>query len=222
MNKENSNKTGKISPIKEEKKLLWPLGLTAVGIVAVILPFIINFGKNDWSTDPNEWASFSSYLGGLASPIIALAVLVYVYNTFEVQRKELNETRNALEKSYKEQKKQTQIQIISNKMAVKQQAINFAENQILQYESHIKVFEENILEYDNDLPKLQQDLAFAKQRSNDEMASRYEELIISTQDLKKRAISLKDRANNIIEKLKSDIKENYEFIDLFENDLDEI
>ncbi|MEZ5759189.1 MAG: hypothetical protein R3D86_13295 [Emcibacteraceae bacterium] len=108
--------------ITEEEKLLWPLWVTGFGTALIIAAFLFKFYDADFSGKPEDWEIFSGYLGGLTSPLIAFAVLIYVYNTFEVQRKELNETKRALEASRKEQEKQTKIQKIESLIRIKQHA----------------------------------------------------------------------------------------------------
>lgn len=123
----------------DEPKLLWPLYLVAIGIFVVAVPFLFQFWNNPFSSDPDEWSEFSTYFGDLISPVIAFSVLMYVYNTFKVQRKELNATKIALEESKSEQIKQTKIMGVEARVRILQY-----ENTLLweQYNNYMKLLDD--------------------------------------------------------------------------------
>ena len=112
--------------MSNDKKMLWPLGLTFVGLLIVTVPYVVQFWGYGLSDNPTLWASFSAYFGGLVSHIIAFSVLIYIYKTFEVQRKELNATQSELRETRKEQQKQTQIQKLQGEINIAQLNLNSA------------------------------------------------------------------------------------------------
>lgn len=70
----------------------------------IVLDFIKNISGN-----PAEWGTFGDYIGGILNPIIAGFALYLIAKSYELQKKELEETRKLLEVSTKAQEKQVKL-----------------------------------------------------------------------------------------------------------------
>jgi hypothetical protein len=58
----------------------------------------MNFSVNGQSADPASWGQFGDYIGGLLNPLVATLALIALVISIQIQKKELSETRAALEK----------------------------------------------------------------------------------------------------------------------------
>ncbi|VTQ57132.1 Uncharacterised protein [Campylobacter jejuni] len=73
--------------------------VTLIIALILLLPLILYFSKfhHSLSIDPNKWAAFGSFFGGVYGPVIGLAsVFVYLYTLLEIQssNKKMLETSN--------------------------------------------------------------------------------------------------------------------------------
>lgn len=96
----NSNGIGmksKISP-------LW-ISICAVGVpaLATIGAYAIQFGSSPISAKPEAWGQFGDYIGGTLNPSIAFGAFIWLALSVQLQKKELAETRAALEASQESQ-----------------------------------------------------------------------------------------------------------------------
>ena len=99
----------------------WVLAIL-IGIVLLVVGFyFFNFNfhllKNEnWSDifknlskDTGSWGTFGDYVGGILNPVIAAFAFYLIAKTYELQKRELEETRNLLEVSTDAQKNQIKL-----------------------------------------------------------------------------------------------------------------
>ncbi|MCP5381728.1 MAG: hypothetical protein H6912_05105 [Kordiimonadaceae bacterium] len=94
--------------VKETKFDYLPFWLAILAFVIIIIFYIVNLWGSI-STKSEDWGTFGDYVGGLGNPVIALAVLYYVYHAFKIQKEELRATKEALKTTSDEAVKQTGI-----------------------------------------------------------------------------------------------------------------
>lgn len=70
------------------------LGFAVAG--GVIGFYVARFGSWSLSDDPDDWAAFGDYVGGLLNPLVALLALALLAFSVGIQRRELNQTKRAL------------------------------------------------------------------------------------------------------------------------------
>lgn len=62
--------------------------------------YVAHFGLmpgSSLSDNPGDWAAFGDYLGGVLNPVVALAALGLLALSVRIQRRELHETKRALQ-----------------------------------------------------------------------------------------------------------------------------
>ncbi len=71
---------------------------TLIGIfgAAVVLFYVKTFGVEPASAQ-DKWGQFGDYVGGLLNPVVAFAAFYWLTQSVKLQKKELAETRTALE-----------------------------------------------------------------------------------------------------------------------------
>ncbi|MCC3859862.1 hypothetical protein [Pseudemcibacter aquimaris] len=79
--------------MKEENKFdKLPFVVCLVLFAIVILAYLINFATGTNISPANDdWGTFGDFVGGITNPIIALAVLWYVWKSFQTNRKAIDE-----------------------------------------------------------------------------------------------------------------------------------
>ncbi|MDF4434513.1 hypothetical protein P3441_23190 [Vibrio parahaemolyticus] len=87
--------------------------------LSVLSAYIYQFGSMDLSHDQSIWGSFGDYVGGVLNPVIALLALIYIVKTYNTQKEELIETKNALSQSASAQKEQAIAQKLANELQKK-------------------------------------------------------------------------------------------------------
>jgi hypothetical protein len=75
--------------------------------------YFLNFNDR-LSSDNQVWGTFGDYIGGILNPIIAAFAFYLIAKTYELQKRELVETRNLLEISTKAQKQQIQLAALTS------------------------------------------------------------------------------------------------------------
>jgi large-conductance mechanosensitive channel len=99
----------------------WVL-LTLISVVLIVAVFyFVNFNSHllkdhawwnvyqNLSKDTGTWGTFGDYVGGILNPIIAAFAFYLIAKTYELQKKELEATRNLLEISTDAQKDQIKL-----------------------------------------------------------------------------------------------------------------
>tara|TARA_B100000965_G_scaffold87174_1_gene70685 strand:- start:831 stop:1490 length:660 start_codon:yes stop_codon:yes gene_type:complete len=61
--------------------------VAALVFLVVVGLYVYQFGRNGLSTDPGDWASFGSYIGGALGPFVAVLGLYGAWITIQQQRK---------------------------------------------------------------------------------------------------------------------------------------
>lgn len=74
-----------------------------VGVIALVAAFVVGiyvneFGELGLSDQVDHWGAFGDYVGGLLNPLVALAALILLAYSINIQRKELRESGLALTK----------------------------------------------------------------------------------------------------------------------------
>ena len=73
----------------------WPwFVLLAAGIL--VLSYAYVFQALPWTSDPSAWGSFGDYMGDLLNPAVSTLTLIVAIKVWADQRKELEETKRAL------------------------------------------------------------------------------------------------------------------------------
>ncbi len=90
--------------------------LTLVLIVITVIVFVLYFYIfNGQLSDKNEvWGAFGDYVGGILNPFIAAFAFFLIAKTYELQKKELEETRKLLQISSEDQRKQIKLAAITS------------------------------------------------------------------------------------------------------------
>ena len=92
----------------------------AAGVILLVCAaYIIRFvGGNGihWSSEPSHWGVFGDYVGGLLNPTLAYLAFYWLTQSILLQKEELAETREALERSAESQEKLEQNARITSKL----------------------------------------------------------------------------------------------------------
>jgi large-conductance mechanosensitive channel len=83
-------------------RVLWGIGFVIVGF------YFFNF-HNGFSKENGDWGTFGDYVGGILNPIIAAFAFYLIDKTYELQKRELEETRKLLQVSTDAQKEQIKL-----------------------------------------------------------------------------------------------------------------
>lgn len=73
--------------------------IAASSTVTILLLYILNFYNQQISVEPEKWGAFGDYIGGLLNPIFSFFTLLVAIHVLRLQRKELQETKSALQNS---------------------------------------------------------------------------------------------------------------------------
>lgn len=93
--KTNKNNTDSIeNAIKMMKKMVMVVVIITVGVV---LYYISIFHKYTISLNTGDWGNLGAYIGGILSPACAFAALIMLFNSINIQSKELQLSRQALD-----------------------------------------------------------------------------------------------------------------------------
>ena len=90
---------------KVARSIRFAIALVLLSVLAYMLWFGV-FNPGQISTDPAVWGQLGDYVGGIANPLIAFLALYWLTQSVLLQRKELQETKDALKESAKAQVKQ--------------------------------------------------------------------------------------------------------------------
>lgn len=84
-----------------------------VGIAVLVVGFyVFNFHKG-LSVKNEVWGNFGDYVGGILNPVIAAFAFYLIAKSYELQKRELEATRNLLEVSTNTQKDQIKLAAIT-------------------------------------------------------------------------------------------------------------
>lgn len=92
-------KENRKSEVKDSRLVKLEILFIALLIALVVGAYIFNFRNYEISGNPESWGQLGDYLGGVLNPLVAAAALIYLIRTFELQKTELRETRDALKES---------------------------------------------------------------------------------------------------------------------------
>lgn len=111
--------------IKENK------AVTVVILIAVVVfgLYFSNF-HNGLSDDNGKWGKFGDYIGGILNPIIAAFAFYLIAKTYNLQKTELEQTRQLLKISTDSQKNQVEVAAITALMSLNLTRIGMVENKI--------------------------------------------------------------------------------------------
>ncbi|WP_026431329.1 hypothetical protein [Paracidovorax oryzae] len=100
---------GKAKSLQQEINQ-WKWGVAGAALIAVVA-YAVWFGW--WKALPladaaGSWGEFGDFLGGLLNPLVAFAAFYWLTRSVQLQKKELEDTRLALEASSEAQKQQAE------------------------------------------------------------------------------------------------------------------
>lgn len=78
---------------KQAHRSLWVIGSLAF---LMLFSYFVKFSGYGFSENQDEWGVLGDYVGGLLNPAISLAALYWLTRSIVLQKKELQETREAL------------------------------------------------------------------------------------------------------------------------------
>lgn len=101
------------SSIKATRKL--------IVVILVVLPvgYFLWFGAIqgfELSNSTSSWGEFGDFLGGILNPLIAIFAVYWLSTSILIQKQELSETRDALEKTQKSQERQAELALLASKI----------------------------------------------------------------------------------------------------------
>lgn len=94
-------------------------------VIVVVICYFINFNYhmfghwreifniNNLSKETGDWGTFGDYVGGILNPIIAAFAFYLIAKTYNLQKKELEATRQLLKGSMDAQNKQIELSVLS-------------------------------------------------------------------------------------------------------------
>lgn len=85
------------------KKLI-PFVVVIAGLLIVV--YILAFHKLPMLENPSAWGGFGDYIGGILNPIISFCTLLVAYSVWKLQKKEMADTKKALEDQAKTSERQ--------------------------------------------------------------------------------------------------------------------
>ncbi|WP_394754680.1 hypothetical protein [Crenothrix sp.] len=89
-----------------------------VGIIVLIVVSFYFFKFHYGLSDKNEvWGTFGDYFGGILNPVIAAFAFYLIAKTYELQKRELEETRKLLKVSSDAQEKQVKVAALTALMS---------------------------------------------------------------------------------------------------------
>ena len=94
------------------------LSILAIGLVAFLMLFayFVKFSGYGFSGKQEDWGVFGDYLGGVLNPTISLAALYWLTRSISLQKRELQESREALIEAAYSQSKQAKSSEIAAKL----------------------------------------------------------------------------------------------------------
>lgn len=85
-----------------------PVGVVCIIVLIVLGFYFVNF-HNGLSKGNGDWGTFGDYVGGILNPVIASFAFYLIAKTYELQKTELEATRNLLGVSTNAQEKQIKL-----------------------------------------------------------------------------------------------------------------
>jgi hypothetical protein len=104
-------------------------------ITLVLLPLIYFFWfyvilDYKLSTETTHWGEFGDFLGGILNPLIAIFAVYWLSQSIMIQKQELSETRDALNKSQKAQTKQAELALLAARIDSLNMKLNIINSQL--------------------------------------------------------------------------------------------
>ena len=129
------------------KKPLSPWVIGSIALIALIA-YAVRFRTSDWANDPAAWGQLGDYLGGILNPIVAFAAFMWLVESVRIQRNELSETKEALQKSQKAQQDQANTSLLASRI----QALNVELAGVTNHLAHFRTKQLQLLQYQNTTP----------------------------------------------------------------------
>ena len=94
------------------------LSILAIGLVAflMLLAYFVKFSGYGFSGKQEDWGVFGDFLGGVLNPAISLAALYWLTRSISLQKRELQESREALIDAAYSQSKQAKSSEVAAKL----------------------------------------------------------------------------------------------------------
>ena len=101
-------------------------------IILVVIGFYFYKFYNGFSKDNGVWGTFGDYVGGILNPIISAFAFYLIAKTYELQKRELEATRNLLEVSTSAQNNQIKLAALTALFNSNLMRINILETEKIQ------------------------------------------------------------------------------------------
>lgn len=108
------------------KYFLFPV--IAIVALALVGAYLANFDYRTFSTSHDHWGQFSDYLGGLLNPTISFFTLLVAYQVWKLQKREMSETKKAIEEQAQTLEQQRAEQRFFDMLTLYRNALDGIEN----------------------------------------------------------------------------------------------
>jgi hypothetical protein len=102
----------------------WLLAIPAAVAAGAIVTYALTFHNLPATESPSAWGTFGDFLGGLLNPLISALTLFVAISVWQLQKKEVEETRKALEEQAKTAEQQRQEQRFFDLLNVYQRTVD--------------------------------------------------------------------------------------------------
>jgi len=95
------------------KRSIWILLAMLAAAILVYAAWFGGLHGRGISEDPGNWGEFGDYIGGFLNPIIAFGAFYWLASSVSIQKKELQETREALKSTQEAQASQARSTLLA-------------------------------------------------------------------------------------------------------------
>lgn len=118
------NRTDLPSLEKSLKRSRQLVAACAILTVSIYLSWFWGFQSNVLADQSGPWGQFGDYIGGILNPLVAYAAFYWLTRSVQLQKEELQETRQALQEATSSQSQQAQYSRTSVRVAALSALIN--------------------------------------------------------------------------------------------------
>ena len=98
---------------KHAQHSVWMIGILAL---FMLFTYFVNFSGYGFSEKQEDWGALGDYIGGILNPLISLAALYWLTRSIILQKRELQETREALRDTADSQSQQVRSSEVSSQL----------------------------------------------------------------------------------------------------------
>lgn len=110
--------------VKRLRTEWWLLAIPAAVSLGAVVTYALTFHSLPATENPSAWGTFGDFLGGLLNPLISALTLFVAISVWQLQKKEVEETRKALQEQAKTAEQQRQEQRFFDLLNVYYQTVN--------------------------------------------------------------------------------------------------